>query len=204
MLKARSLATLFLQSRGHWQQVVFILVSLVAAVFAVADLQRIPLDENRNIFQLAWLSCIPAVFAANLLAPPGQLEKSLPRYPVGIFRVSYAAILALFPVITHVIAQVILGSFDPLYGLWFARNHFLMLGLALLVTKFAPPVFAWIPGSFYLLLCWFLGTKDIVGNPWWWALPNYYPNSILVLVLAVLLLAIGIAWQYPSASKTGD
>ncbi|MDR1441226.1 MAG: hypothetical protein LBJ02_02375 [Bifidobacteriaceae bacterium] len=204
MLKRHAAGSLlggFLASRGWVAQGAFVLVTLVVAVLAVPELHGVPFSQDRSVFRLVWLSCVPGALASGFLAPPGEIECSFPVRPLGLVRFRWVVSLALFPVAVHAAAQVMLGGFQPWVSAWFLRNHLLMLSISLIAGSVAWPSVAWAPSCVYVLVCWFLGTRDAFGGAWWWAVPNHLPDRPVGWVLAVVAFGWAAARQLSKPAR---
>lgn len=199
---ARPLPVLLLRSRGLPAQVLYLAVSVAVAILAVPELDGVPLLDNRAVFRLVWLSCIPGVLATAFLAPPGPLEECLPGRPLGAIRAGWVLMLALLPPLFHALTQGLAPSPEPGWSWWFLRNHLLFLMLGVTVSAFLPGRSAWLPGSLYLLLCWFAGTRDAIATPRAWAVPNQPPDAAWTWVLSLSLLGCGLALQLRHPSRT--
>lgn len=187
---------LFVRSRGPWQQMVYVVASFIAGLFAVVQLQGVPLAEDRTVIRLVWLSCVPGMLAAGLLSPCGTVEEVLPRRPVGAIRLGWVLGVALLPILFQVLGQGLLGRSDLIQTSWFSRNHLFMLGVSLVASRYLIAAAAWVPGCLYLLLCWFLGTSDNAGTPRWWALPHYLPDLVVPWILTGAVFGVGAWLQY--------
>lgn len=192
---------LFLRSRGLLSQGSFVVVSALTAAFAVAELDGVPLSAARSVLRLSWLACLPGVMVAGFAAPPGDMELRAPRRPLARWRLVWFGGLLLIPV-------ALCLAFHPgqarLEGVWFIRNHAFMLSLSMLAARLLRPAAAWLPGTWYLLLCWFLGTKDGFGTPWWWALPGQGPYEPVAGAVTIAM-TLAAAWCTASApARTGD
>lgn len=197
----KGLVWLFVWSRGPWQQVAYLVISFIVGLFAVAELQGVPLSEDRTVIRLVWLSCVPGVIAAGLLAPCGTAEEVLPRRPVGVIRLGWVLGVTVLPILLQILGQGLSGELDPTTTLWFSRNHLFMLGMSLIASRYLIAAASWVPGCVYLLLCWFLGTSDNAGTPWWWAFPHYLPDLVAPWIFAGVVYGAGVWMQYlrPSA-----
>ncbi len=184
------LGLLFLRSRGLVAHGAFLVVSALAAAFAVAELDGVPLSAARSVLRLSWLACLPGVMVAGFAAPPGDAELRAPRRPLAWWRLGWFGALLLVPVALCLVFHPEAASLE---GVWFARNHAFMLSLSLLAAQVLRPSAAWLPGTWYLLVCWFLGTKDGLGTPWWWALPGYGPYDPAAGAITVVM-TLGAAW----------
>lgn len=87
--------------------------------------------------------------------------------------------------------------------LWFARNHVLLVGLAMVASVVLSVAWAWLPGTIFVLSCWILGTKDSAATPYWWALLNQSPFDVLSLAMAAVLVVVGVVlqWHTPGPSR---
>lgn len=197
--RPRPLLVSFLATRGWGGQAAFLAASL-AALLARPDVQEVPLAQNRTTFLLVWLSCAPGALAAGFMAPSSEREASFPGRPVGLLRAMWFVGLALLPSVVHVLGQAA-GGIDPWVTWWYFRNHLLFLGIAGVASWMCVPAVAWIPGCGYLLVCWFLGTKDAMATPWWWALPNHLPDEPMAAVVAVGLWVTALALQRVGPSR---
>lgn len=192
----------FVRSRGQWGAVGFVVASVVAGVFATGDLVGVPLAFNRASVELVWLSCLPPIVACAVMAPPSaERERGWPQQPVGRWRILWVVFLLCFPFLP-VLATMLARGESPAWTLWFWRNHLLLAGTGLCLSRWLPPRVLWAPLAGYTLLCWFVGTRDETGRAWPWALVHLQPYDIGPAVFTVSVVALGLwgQWRGPSRS----
>lgn len=104
--RARPLPFLFARSRGIGTGALLLLVSIVSAALASSQMVAVPLAEDRNSLLLTWMSCLPAVVATPLFAPPDHArEVAFPGRPLATLRVGWLATLAAASPLLYVLAQ---------------------------------------------------------------------------------------------------
>ncbi len=190
----------FLRSRGLVAHGVFLAATVVAALWGGVELDGVPLSTTRAAVRLVWLACVPGVLVAGFAAPPGDLEDRAPRRPMGWWRLTWFAGLLAVPT---AIVLALRPEGVAVEGLWFVRNHALMVSLSLLSAQVLRPAAAWLPGTCYLLLCWFLGTHDAEGTPWWWALPAHLPYAPVAGAITVATTVAAGVVTFRAPARTG-
>lgn len=190
--RARPLPFLFARSRGIGTGALFLLVSIVSAALASSEMVAVPLAEDRNSLLLTWMSCLPAVVATPLFAPPDHArEVAFPGRPLATLRVGWLATLTAASPLLYVLAQSGSGA-EADFAWWYARNHLLLLGGGAVASTWLGPATAWLPGAVFSLATWFVGTKDAAGTPWPWALLQQHPGSVPAAVVTGTLCVAAV------------
>ena len=148
-------------------------------------------------------SSLSGILASVLFSSPDpQREQAFPDRPIRTMRVVWAVIVLVWPVAW----AVLFNGDQPIsqrWVLWFARNHVLLVGLAMVASVVLSVAWAWLPGTIFVLSCWILGTKDSAATPYWWALLNQSPFDVLSLAMAAVLVVVGVVlqWHTPGPSR---
>ena len=162
----------FLRSRGLVAVVAYLTVGMVCAHHLGGDLVTVPFAGSRSVDVGLGPSSLSGILASVLFSSPDpQREQAFPDRPIRTMRVVWAVIVLVWPVAW----AVLFNGDQPIsqwWVLWFARNHVLLVGLAMVASVVLSVAWAWLPGTIFVLSCWILGTKDSAATPYWWALLN--------------------------------
>ncbi|AEW84070.1 hypothetical protein TIA2EST36_07450 [Cutibacterium acnes TypeIA2 P.acn31] len=165
----------FLRSRGLVAVVAYLTVGMVCAHHLGGDLVTVPFAGSRSVDVGLGPSSLSGILASVLFSSPDpQREQAFPDRPIRTMRVVWAVIVLVWPVAW----AVLFNGDQPIsqwWVLWFARNHVLLVGLAMVASVVLSVAWAWLPGTIFVLSCWILGTKDSAATPYWWALLNQSP-----------------------------
>ena len=193
----------FLRSRGLVAVVAYLTVGMVCAHHLGGDLVTVPFAGSWSVDVGLGPSSLSGILASVLFSSPDpQREQAFPDRPIRTMRVVWAVIVLVWPVAW----AVLFNGDQPIsqrWVLWFARNHVLLVGLAMVASVVLSVAWAWLPGTIFVLSCWILGTKDSAATPYWWALLNQSPFDVLSLAMAAVLVVVGVVlqWHTPGPSR---